>query len=729
MSTEGKMLHTPERVSGGAAGRTWAGRIADFVGPSSHRRTLAISALHVALIWLLAIVVVWQNRQHSIDTWKASAEKIALGVAAHAAQAHRAADLALAGIATLIDEQEIEGEAQFRRIVGSREFFQSLRGSFAGLPQVGMALVVAVDGEVLSSARQWPPAKATLAEHDAFRTAMASASGETVVGVPGRAEPDGTWRFYLVRRLASRSGTTLGAVAIGVDSAYFGGFFRSLDLGADGWISLFRADGTMLATSLPHEATLGRRFDDSLPHRMIQSGAAGEAVYVRDAGTEHWNTSPTRIVVGQKVEGFPAYVAVVIGESLYRWPLRTRNYFVVGIALLLTVLTVGAGLRILRLIERSDAARRAESERQVLDAIVEHPSALAAVVSSSGKVLHCNTRFRELLATAGKAADALFDPRLKGAETLLAFASGGAPRTGEVDLEYEPGEGPRRKLHFSLSRQSLSDTGDCTVMIGHDETQRHQAQQAIAMSARLVTLGEITTSIAHEISQPLNVIRMAAQNALVETAPTPSEAGDSGTPPMSDAEFRSFAASKFERIVAQVDRAADTLARMRIFSRKPGEEGHTLDVRLAFANALKFVLPQLRRDGIEVREHFPAGKLLARAPQTLMEQVLVYLLRNAGEALAESDRADRIIDVSAQSAAGGRVVLRVADNGPGVEPSIRERIFEPFFTTKPGDGNLGLGLALAFGAVRDAGGSLILLPGDEGATFQIELAAPGPPAT
>jgi two-component system sensor histidine kinase HupT/HoxJ len=71
----------------------------------------------------------------------------------------------------------------------------------------------------------------------------------------------------------------------------------------------------------------------------------------------------------------------------------------------------------------------------------------------------------------------------------------------------------------------------------------------------------------------------------------------------------------------------------------------------------------------------------------------------------------------------------VADNGPGVPPEARDRLFEPFFTSKPTGQGTGLGLALSFGIVREAGGTLSLLSGDGGAIFQIDLpeaAANGP---
>src|SRR5258708_38578517 len=107
----------------------------------------------------------------------------------------------------------------------------------------------------------------------------------------------------------------------------------------------------------------------------------------------------------------------------------------------------------------------------------------------------------------------------------------------------------------------------------------------------------------------------------------------------------------------------------------------------------------------------------------LIEQLIIFFLRNASAALVQSDGPDKIIEVSACRAPGDRIVIRVADSGPGVPAAIRERIFEPFFTTKPNDKHTGLGLALAFGAARDSGGRLTLLDVGPGAAFQIELLA------
>ena len=689
-----------------------------------------MSALHITLIWCLAAVVIWQNYEQSVESWKRSAENLSLAVAAHAAQTHQAANLVLSSIADWVSEEDIATADQFRQTAGGRVFYNNMRSRVAAAPQAGMAFITDADGRVLNSLAGWPPVDMNISDREAFKLAMAEPSVQSAVSATTSSLLGRAWRFYVTRKLTTRTGATLGVVGVGLDADYFASFFRSVSLAPDSWISLFRADGTLLATSQANQDALGKRYDNSRPFRMIKEGQSGKAILTHDTSFFPFQTGSARIVVAAQVEGFPAYIGVAIGENAFLGTWRSRNYLIVGIAALLTLLTVLAGLSLLRLVDRAEAARRADSERQVLAAIVDTPSALTAIVDRSGKIVHGNAQFREMLGRDGTAADALLDPSVKGMASLLTFASSSEPATAEIDVEVERPDGQARRLHFSLSRQTLPDTGACIVMVGHDETVRYRAQQAIAMSARLVTLGEITSSIAHEVSQPLNVIRMAAQNALSEAEPEPDPTpGEPAMPMMSDAEFRTLAVAKFGRVISQVDRAASIVSRMRIFSRKPGDGPQSFDVRAACRGAIELLAHSFRGSNITINEKYPDETLIAQGTQTLVEQAVVYLLRNARDALTQLDGPAKTIDISARRTPSGRILIHVADNGPGVPPAIRERIFEPFFTTKPNDKHAGLGLAVAFGSVRDCGGELTLLPDGPGAVFQIDLPGAVPAKT
>ena len=705
-----------------AAKRPALGRLSRLLaGEPGVRRTVALCLLHIVLVWGMAILVMQQNRERSVESWKSSAQNLALTVAAHAAQTQGAADLVVKSMVDWIADERIETEEQFRTVMGQRRFFEAMRDRIVGQPQIGVALIIAANGDVINTTFGWPPRGLNVADREAFRLAFepdALSLSATAVG-----QLSGKPRFYIARKIVSSGGVLLGVIAVGLEADFFADFYRRIALGPDSWLALFRSDGTLLATSLPGQ-DLGRRFDETLPYRMIAAGESGKAVLTSGPFPYYAGASATRIVVATQVEGLPAYVTVVVGESAFLAPWRDRNLLIVVIAGGLTVLTIVVGLQILSMIQRTAAAARIGSERQVLAAIVDTPAALTAVVDSAGKVVHANTQFQRVLGFGpGDSVEAaLSGDSVKGKGALMAFMRGDSS-AGEVTLELVRPSEQTRHLRFSLSRQSLPDTGRCVIMVGQDDTVRHQAERAIALSGKLVTLGEITTGIAHELSQPLNVIRMAAQNALAEAVPEKVEAigDDEPMPAMSDRDFRDFAVTKLSRIVAQVDRAAAIISRMRIFSRSTRDGPQRYDLRDACRGAMILAAQPFRVAGIAVNEDLGDEPLMTVGHQSLIEQVLVNLLSNARDALSDALRRDRKVEVSARRGKPGRLVIRVADNGPGVPDASRDRIFEPFYTTKPEGQGMGLGLAVAYGIVRDARGSLTLRPEGPGATFEVDL--------
>jgi signal transduction histidine kinase len=709
-------------------------RVLDVLSrPVSKRRMVTICAVHILLVWSLALLVAGQNYDLSVAGWKTSAENISLTVAAHATQTAGAADLVAKSMADWIGEERIETPEQFRRIMGERRFYDAMRDRIVGQPQIGMVLIAANNGDVVNTTIAWPPPPLNIANRESFTSAIEPDRKTLALGATSIGRISGKPRFFVSRKVMSETGELLGVIAVGLEAEFFADFYKRVALGSDSWLALFRNDGTLLATSLPDQP-LGERLDKTLPYRMIEAGQSDKAVLTKGPFPYYAGSSPTRIVVASKVENLPAYVTVVVGESVFLTPWRDRNLLIFIIATMLTVLTVVAGVGILRLIERSAAAAREASQRQVLAAIVDTPLALTAVVDRTGKIIHANPSFRRLLGAGGDddVANALFDSALEGVEPLLSFIKGDTV-LAEVDIQLvKAGDQPRR-LRFSLSRQTLPDSGESIIMVGHDETLRYQAERAIAVSGKLVTLGEITTSIAHELSQPLNVIRMAAQNAQAEANPEPQLApadGEDPEPPMpvmSDREFRTFAVTKLNRIVAQVDRAAAIISRMRIFSRSTREGPQSFDLRDACRAAVARVARSYRTAEIVLKENLGEEPLFVAGHPPLMEQVMVSILANARDALADTLDKGKTVELSAGQGADGRIWVRVADNGPGVPDADRDRIFEPFFTTKPEGQGAGLGLAVSYGTVRDAGGTLTLKVGRPGATFEIDLPGSIPP--
>ena len=135
-----------------------------------------------------------------------------------------------------------------------------------------------------------------------------------------------------------------------------------------------------------------------------------------------------------------------------------------------------------------------------------------------------------------------------------------------------------------------------------------------------------------------------------------------------------------------------------------------------------------KKAGVRIATDIPAG-LTAHTGPIRLSQIVVNLVGNAVDALAGADGiapAGARIDISAW-AGDGRGMIRIADNGPGIDPDVRGKVFDPFFTTKPVGSGLGLGLSIVDSVVRDLEGSVRLVDrdGETGACFVIDIPAEG----
>ncbi|WP_339515735.1 PAS domain-containing protein [Pseudomonas sp. RL_15y_Pfl2_60] len=249
--------------------------------------------------------------------------------------------------------------------------------------------------------------------------------------------------------------------------------------------------------------------------------------------------------------------------------------------------------------------------------------------------------------------------------------------------------------------------------VGRDNTEVRKAQQQLFQGAKMATLGEMATGMAHELNQPLNVMRMAVANTLkrISAGEVPAE----------------YLEDKLKRIEAQVLRAARIVDHMRVFGRRSEAEHALFDPMQAIEGAMSLLRDGLLGKGVELQFAPVDFRVRVSGHGDQLEQVLINLMVNARDALfsrleRESDFAPRIA-LSATLLPEG-VLIEVQDNAGGIEPRLLERIFEPFFTTKPAGKGTGLGLSVSFGIIEQMGGQLRAFNREEGACFSILL----PPA-
>ncbi len=207
-------------------------------------------------------------------------------------------------------------------------------------------------------------------------------------------------------------------------------------------------------------------------------------------------------------------------------------------------------------------------------------------------------------------------------------------------------------------------------------------------TVRLSLMGEMASSLAHEINQPLAAILSYARGC--------ERRIDGGTDPEGVREG-------VRRIAVQAERAGSIVRRMRDFVRKNPSRQVPVDPAAIVADALALFESTAAARGVQIEADVSAQLSTIRADRLQIEEVLLNLLQNALEAVA--DRPDPRIRLTAEDGAH-TVDFAVADNGPGVAPGARDLLFEAFFTTKPE--GLGLGLSLSRTIVEAHGGRLEL---------------------
>jgi two-component system, LuxR family, sensor kinase FixL len=221
------------------------------------------------------------------------------------------------------------------------------------------------------------------------------------------------------------------------------------------------------------------------------------------------------------------------------------------------------------------------------------------------------------------------------------------------------------------------------------EQQLRSQQDAIARVIRVGSMGEFAAALAHEINQPLMAIANYTKLAkeLAEQTPT-----DNAT-----------VAEASGKAAEQVERAAEVVRRLREFIRLGRSEPVAVPVGQVIAQARQYCEADLERHGIVLDVDTPASLPTVLVDPLQIQQVIINLIRNAVDAIAEAGRYDGRIIVTAERD-GGLVSICVRDNGPGFEAGLIDRAIAPFVSTKP-DG-MGLGLSLCRSIVEAHGGKL-----------------------
>ncbi len=276
------------------------------------------------------------------------------------------------------------------------------------------------------------------------------------------------------------------------------------------------------------------------------------------------------------------------------------------------------------------------------------------------------------------------------------------------------------RIIFTTIRVSPSEYQGQKVLLitTSDITKRLEAEQQLVQLAKMTTLGEMATGVAHELNQPLSVIKTAS-NFFMKKVKKKEKIEDD------------ILLTLASEIDSHVDRATKIMNHMREFGRKSDMILKGIQVNSVLRKAFEIFGQQLRLKEIEVIWDLDENLPMVMGDEQALEQVFINLLINARDAIEEK-YPGKAYNLGAKQiklvtrAIGKYVVLEVRDSGTGIPSGLLSKIFEPFFTTKQVGKGTGLGLSISYSIIKDFGGSIRAISEEgHGATFIISLPVPG----
>ncbi len=256
----------------------------------------------------------------------------------------------------------------------------------------------------------------------------------------------------------------------------------------------------------------------------------------------------------------------------------------------------------------------------------------------------------------------------------------------------------RKGVSYMLKNLDQSETELQAANLKLRETQAQLVQ-----TTKLKALGELTAGLAHELNQPLTVIRGLSQHLIRDFNKNPAHI------------------EKLEYINSATQKMEKTISHLKAFSRLDDNVMITVNLNDVINDSLLLILEILKSKQIKVTLDLKNIAPIKGRPNRL-EQVIINLITNARDAMP----AGGTIEVASSTITKigmPYTVVTVKDTGTGIGDDIKERIFEPFFTTKDVDEGTGLGLSISYGIVKDHRGDIWFESSTEGTTFHISIPA------
>ena len=251
---------------------------------------------------------------------------------------------------------------------------------------------------------------------------------------------------------------------------------------------------------------------------------------------------------------------------------------------------------------------------------------------------------------------------------------------------------------FTNIRVSLLEyhNGNQLIISCTNITDKIETEQQLIQASKLTTLGEMATGVAHELNQPLSVIKTASTFIMKKISKNEQINDDT-------------LSTLLKKVDNNVDRASDIINHMRQFSRKSGLNMEKIQINDIVTSASQIFHQQLKIRGIKVIKETDQDLPVVIGDPNRLEQVFINLILNARDAIEEKwgDREDQsdTKKITIKTYSDKKYVfVEVIDTGTGINDTIAEKIFEPFYTTKEVGKGTGIGLSISYGIIKDCKG-------------------------
>lgn len=413
------------------------------------------------------------------------------------------------------------------------------------------------------------------------------------------------------------------------------------------------------------------------------------------------------------------------------WRRRRDGSRFQGEGVLAALTTPDGRMRGFLMVVRDVTKRRQAEDRIRFQAHLLNEVRTAIIATDGdGAITYLNRRAEDLFGLSQREALGL---PLRALDLLPTEVLAADPdRTGDLDVTLRRRDGQMLPGLVTVSRLPGADgAAGGLIYSALDQSDRRRMETMLRQASKMAVLGEMSASLIHEISQPMNIIRLLAESAVgsLERAPADTDA----------AALRAMLGGKFSEIVHQAERLVDTFDYIQAFSRRDGGTKEPFAAQAAIVQAVSLFEQQAAKDGVRIDlqlEPETAGAVVI-GHRNQLDQVLLNLLRNATQAVLANPGRRRtppygtVRVTAAVQVRGdqGELRLVVEDDGPGIPPEVLDHVFEPFFTTKPTGEGTGLGLSICLDIVHDMGGDMGATNRPEGgARFTIFLPLARQPA-